>query len=41
MSLIKPVAMGLAVACLGAPAFAADITIHLAHPNPEDRFASH
>lgn len=41
MSFIKPLAIGLVASCLGAQAFAADITIRLAHLNPEDPFASH
>ncbi|MCA8883820.1 MAG: DctP family TRAP transporter solute-binding subunit [Rhodobacteraceae bacterium] len=38
---MKTFAAGLAAACLGSGAFAADVTIRLAHLNPEDPFASH
>ncbi|NRG18901.1 DctP family TRAP transporter solute-binding subunit [Rhizobiales bacterium] len=38
---IKTLGIGLAAACLSAQAFAADVTIRLAHLNPEDPFASH
>ncbi len=41
MSMMKPIALGLVAACLGAQAYAADVTIRLAHLNPEDPFASH
>lgn len=41
MKMIKTLGIGLAAACLSAQAFAADVTIRLAHLNPEDPFASH
>lgn len=41
MSFIKTVSLGLAVACLSAQAYAADITIRLAHLNPDDPLQSH
>ena len=41
MSFIKTVTLGLAIACLSAQAHAADITIRLAHLNPDDPFKSH
>jgi tripartite ATP-independent transporter DctP family solute receptor len=41
MSFIRSVTMGLAVACISAQAYAADITIRLAHLNPDDPFKSH
>ncbi|MGV0819391.1 TRAP transporter substrate-binding protein DctP [Martelella sp. AMO21009] len=41
MKLIKTVTLGVAAACLAGQAVAADITIRLAHLNPEDPFESH
>jgi len=41
MSLMKTASMALAGLCLAAQAQAADVTIRLAHLNPEDPFASH
>ncbi len=41
MKLIKTLTLGVAAACLAGQAFAADITIRLAHLNPEDPFESH
>ena len=41
MKMFKTLGIGLAAACLSAQAFAADVTIRLAHLNPEDPFASH
>jgi len=41
MSFMKTTAAALASLCLAASAQAADITIRLAHLNPEDPFASH
>lgn len=41
MSFIKTVTLGLAIACLSAQAHAADVTIRLAHLNPDDPFKSH
>lgn len=41
MSLIRTATAALAGACLAVSAQAADITIRLAHLNPEDPFASH
>ncbi len=41
MTLMKSAVYGLAGACLASQAFAADITIRLAHLNPEDPFQSH
>jgi len=41
MKLLRTLGIGVAAACLAAPAFAADVTIRLAHLNPEDPFASH
>ena len=41
MSFIKNVTWGLAVACISAQAYAADVTIRVAHLNPDDPFKSH
>ncbi|ALG90124.1 MULTISPECIES: DctP family TRAP transporter solute-binding subunit [Actibacterium] len=41
MSILKSASLALVGLCLGASAQAADITIRLAHLNPEDPFASH
>ena len=41
MSFIKNVTLGLAVACISAQAYAADVTIRVAHLNPDDPFKSH
>ncbi|MCB1492310.1 MAG: TRAP transporter substrate-binding protein DctP, partial [Rhodobiaceae bacterium] len=41
MTLMKKLALGVAAACLATQAYAADITIRLAHLNPEDPFQSH
>lgn len=41
MKLVKTLAIGLTVAALSAQAHAADVTIRLAHLNPEDPFQSH
>lgn len=41
MTLIKTTATAVAALCLAAQAYAADITLRLAHLNPEDPFASH
>jgi len=41
MSFMKSVTLGLATALLALQAQAADVTIRLAHLNPEDPFASH
>jgi len=41
MKMIGKIGIGLAAACLSAQAFAADVTIRLAHLNPEDPFQSH
>jgi len=41
MSFMKAASMALAGLCLAAQAQAADVTIRLAHLNPEDPFASH
>ncbi|SFC79597.1 DctP family TRAP transporter solute-binding subunit [Tropicimonas isoalkanivorans] len=41
MTFLKTAAIGLATACLATTAFAADVTIRLAHLNPEDPFQSH
>jgi len=41
MSFMKSAALGLATALLALQAQAADVTIRLAHLNPEDPFASH
>nr|WP_272212288.1 DctP family TRAP transporter solute-binding subunit [Marinicella sp. W31]MDC2878201.1 DctP family TRAP transporter solute-binding subunit [Marinicella sp. W31] len=41
MKLIKTLTLGVAAVCLAGQAFAADITIRLAHLNPEDPFESH
>ncbi|RYH12447.1 DctP family TRAP transporter solute-binding subunit [Tropicimonas sp. IMCC6043] len=38
---MRSAAMGLAAACLATTALAADVTIRLAHLNPEDPFQSH
>ncbi|TNB49360.1 DctP family TRAP transporter solute-binding subunit [Martelella lutilitoris] len=38
---MKTLTLGVAAACLAGQAFAADITIRLAHLNPEDPFESH
>ncbi|GMG84311.1 TRAP transporter substrate-binding protein [Paralimibaculum aggregatum] len=38
---MKTLGIGLAAACLSAQALAADVTIRIAHLNPEDPFASH
>lgn len=39
--ILKPLFLGLAAAGFAAQALAADVTIRLAHLNPEDPFASH
>ncbi|MBK0398055.1 DctP family TRAP transporter solute-binding subunit [Limibaculum sp. M0105] len=41
MKTFGKIGIGLAAVCLSAQAFAADVTIRLAHLNPEDPFASH
>lgn len=41
MTIMKKVGIGIAAALLSTQAFAADITIRLAHLNPEDPFQSH
>ncbi len=41
MSFMKTAALGLAAALTASTAFAADVTIRLAHLNPEDPFQSH
>ena len=41
MKLMKPLALAVAASALAAQAFAADVTIRLAHLNPEDPFQSH
>ncbi|NDR57729.1 TRAP transporter substrate-binding protein [Aliiruegeria sabulilitoris] len=41
MSFMKTAAIGLAAALTASTAFAADVTIRLAHLNPEDPFQSH
>jgi tripartite ATP-independent transporter DctP family solute receptor len=41
MKLLRTLGIGVAAACFSAQAFAADVTIRLAHLNPEDPFASH
>ncbi|MGC9368352.1 MAG: DctP family TRAP transporter solute-binding subunit [Paracoccaceae bacterium] len=41
MTFMKTASMALAGLCLAAQAHAADVTIRLAHLNPEDPFASH
>ncbi|ARE39471.1 TRAP-type C4-dicarboxylate transport system, periplasmic component [Rhodovulum sp. P5] len=41
MTFFKTAAMGMAAALLASTAFAADVTIRLAHLNPEDPFQSH
>ncbi|MGF1658159.1 MAG: DctP family TRAP transporter solute-binding subunit [Rubrimonas sp.] len=41
MKMMKPLALGLTAAAFAAQAFAADVTIRLAHLNPEDPFQSH
>ena len=41
MSFMRTALMGAAAAVLAGQAFAADVTIRVAHLNPEDPFASH
>ncbi|MFT7391625.1 MAG: hypothetical protein ACI9ZH_001856 [Paracoccaceae bacterium] len=41
MTLMKPLLTGLAASLLATSAFTADITIRVAHLNPEDPFKSH
>ncbi|WP_238365370.1 DctP family TRAP transporter solute-binding subunit [Mesobacterium pallidum] len=41
MTFMKTTATAVAALCLAAQAYAADITLRLAHLNPEDPFASH
>lgn len=41
MTFLKSAAIGLAAALMASTAFAADVTIRLAHLNPEDPFQSH
>ncbi|HSM39137.1 MAG TPA: DctP family TRAP transporter solute-binding subunit [Afifellaceae bacterium] len=41
MTMMKSLGLGIAAALLSGQAFAADVTIRLAHLNPEDPFQSH
>ncbi len=41
MKLLRTIGIGIAALCLSGQAYAADITIRLAHLNPEDPFQSH